>query len=380
MTNFTKLTRPLAIVALLSVTSQSSYGQVDAGTVIQAGKEDANILMNGYMSPLLKAFGAGLNSGWYQTAKPHGIGGFDITVAANVVFAPSSDLTYALNGLTLLRPAAGQPTEAPTIFGAAKEGPTVEVHDKSPFTNQDTVITSFNLPQGLGVNFAPVPTAQLAVGVGFGTDISIRFMPSYTVADTKVGMFGFAVKHDVKQWIPVMKELPFDLSVMFGYTSMGADVKFVNENAITPKVDSTKIYNENPDKKYTNQKGVFKAKAWTTNIIISKKLGPFTPYLGLGYQNSVTTFDLKGDYPVTVPNDADKAQDPNDDSFGYPARIKDVQDPVSIEGKLSGFRANAGFRLKLAVLTIHADYTFGEYRVASVGIGLNIQSLAPPSM
>jgi hypothetical protein len=353
--------------------------QTDAGAIIKGGIEDANTIMNGYFSPLMKSFGAGLNSGWYQTAKPHGIGGFDITISANATFAPSADQTYSLSGLNKVQPAAGQPTEAPSIFGKGGSGIDVEVHDKSPFTNQDTAITKFTLPPGLGTNIFAVPTAQLAVGVGYGTDIAVRFMPNLSFGDVGVGLFGFAVKHDFKQWIPGMKELPFDLSVMFGYTTMGATVKFVGDKAIQADTD-TNIYNPTPGKKYTNQQVEFKSKAWTTNIIISKKLGPFTPYLGVGYQSAKTTLALQGDYPVTVPNDAAKAQDPSDPSFTKPARIMEVNNPINIKGDLSGFRANVGFRLKLAVLTIHGDYTFGEYKVASVGLGLNIQSIAPFKM
>lgn len=334
------------------------------------------MLMNGYMSPLLKSFGAGLNSGWYQTAKPHGIGGFDITVSSNITFAPTEDLTYSLTGLQKLQPANPGETTAPTIFGDAKAGPKVNLVEKSPFTGNDTVLTSFVLPQGLGVNLFAVPTAQLSVGVGLGTDISVRFMPKMSAGDIGIGLFGFAVKHDFKQWIPVMKDLPFDLSAMFGYTTANADLRFTGASSIQPDTD-TNIYNPNPGKKYTNQKAEFKSTAWTTNLIISKKLGPFTPYLGVGYQQANTTLALLGDYPITVPNNQADATNPASPSFGKAAVISDISDPVNIEGNISGFRANVGFRLKLAVLTIHGDYTFGQYNVASVGLGLNIQSIAP---
>jgi hypothetical protein len=379
MTYFTKLTRPLAVTALLSVTTLNVMAQSDAAQLIKAGTADANTLFNGYLSPLMKSFGAGLNSGWFQTAKPHGLGGFDITISANATFAPSADQSYSLTGLQKVQPKAGEPNTAPSIFGSSSDGPIVEVRDKSPFTGQDTAITEVQLPGGLGTNLFAVPTAQLSVGVGFGTDVSVRFMPNISTGDIGVGLFGFAVKHDFKQWIPGMKELPFDLSAMFGYTTANANIKFSGNSSIQPEEDPN-IYNPNPDKVYNNQKGDFKSKAWTTNIIISKKLGPFTPYVGVGYQSAKTTLAIKGDYPVTVPNSQAAATDPTSPSFGKAAVIQDIKDPVNIEGNISGFRATAGFRLKFAVLTIHGDYTFGQYNVASVGIGLNLQSIAPFKM
>ncbi len=378
-TNFTKLARPLAVAAVLSATSLNVMAQSDAATLIKAGKEDINTLMNGYMSPLMKSFGAGLNSGWYQTAKPHGIGGFDITISANATFAPTEDQSYSLSGMQKIRPVDPTQTTAPSVFGKSGTGPKVQVMDKSPFTGMDTPITTFDLPGGTGMNIFAVPTAQLAVGIGFGTDVSVRFMPSLSFGDAGIGLFGIAVKHDFKQWIPGMKELPFDLSAMFGYTTMNADVKFSGDNSIQPDEDPN-IYNPNPGKKYTNQKADFNSKAWTTNIIISKKLGPFTPYLGVGYQQAKTTLALLGDYPVTVPNSTAAATDPTSPSFGKAAVISDITDPVTIKGDISGLRANIGFRLKLAILTIHGDYTFGQYNVASVGLGINLQSIAPFKM
>jgi hypothetical protein len=96
--------------------------QGDAAAMIKGGTEDANKLMNAYARPLLKSFGAGLNSGWFQTAKPHGIGGFDITVSGNLTFAPSSAENYSVNGLHLkhTRLKAGESDNAPTMFGGSK--------------------------------------------------------------------------------------------------------------------------------------------------------------------------------------------------------------------------------------------------------------------
>ena len=36
-------------------------------------------LIEAYFTPMAESFGAGLNNGWYNTGKPHSLGGFDIT-------------------------------------------------------------------------------------------------------------------------------------------------------------------------------------------------------------------------------------------------------------------------------------------------------------
>jgi hypothetical protein len=391
MTNFYKSTRVLAVAAIVAGTSTSLLAQKDAAALIQGGLEDANGLMTSYASPLMKSIGSGLNAGWFQTAKPHGIGGFDLTFSLNVPFAPTADQSYDASGFKNVKlDPSNTSTTSPTIFGEGKEGPKMNVIAPNPLHKgfadnfpgapnpyqKDTAIASFNLPQGAGINYFPVPTAQLSVGVGFGTEVSVRFIPTVTASDAKIGLFGFAVKHDFKQWIPGMKELPFDLSAMFGYTNLNLDYGFSGDNAISPE-SGPDIQPDQSGKTFDNQKLTLTSKAWTTNVIISKKLGPFTPYLGVGYQAASTTLKLEGDYPITSINENyDPAALPGSSNSKI-KKIDAVTDPISITGDISGFRANAGFRLKLAVLTIHADYTLGKYNVASVGLGINLQSIVP---
>jgi hypothetical protein len=39
----------------------------------------------------------------------------------------------------------------------------------------------------------------------------------------------------------------------------------------------------------------------------------------------------------------------------------------------SGLRANIGLRIKLAVITIHADFTKAQYNVFSTGLGVSFR-------
>jgi hypothetical protein len=378
--------------ALLSGASicsvQAVLAQDDMSIFLKSGLDNGNKLINAYASPMLNSFGTGLNAGWFNTAKPHGALGFDFTFSTNLVLAPTSAQTFDVNSLGLssqMQVLNGKNTSQ-TVFGSNKddENPELGLFARYPGATQDSLMSSFRLPAGSGVNFFPVPTAQLTVGVGYGTDVSVRFLPTISSGDFKVGMIGGAIKHDFKQWIPGMKELPFDLSAMVGFTTMNADFKM---EAMGADPADNYTYNPNSNKTYDNQALSFKSTAWTTNVIISKKLLFFTPYAALGYQSSSTTLTMQGDYPLTDVNanfDITKAYgtpgynaaDPN----SHPRVVKELKDPLEVKGTIGSFRATAGFRLKLAILTIHADYTYSEYSVASIGVGLNVQSLVPPKL
>jgi hypothetical protein len=366
----------IKLVALLAVFSIPVFAQEQMSEFLRAGTSDGSKVLGAYASPLLKSFGVYSNAGWFNTAKVHGLGGFSLNIYSNVALAPSEDKTFDVStlGLSSNTKVINGQNISQTIFGdnTSKNNPQIGMYSRYPGATQDSMLTSFKLPEGLGFSFLPLPAAQFSVGVGLGTEVSVRYLPTLKSSGFELGMIGFGVKHDVKQWIPGIKLLPFDLSVMGGYTKFDAIAKLAEVKGDAP---SSTIDNPNPNKTYS-QTAEFASTAYTFNVLISKKLAFFTPYLGLGYQGSTTELAMKGEYPVTEINTNYNPSDPT----SKPKVVRELKDPVKVEGKLDGFRATAGFRLKFTLFTLHADYTYANYSVASLGIGLNVQSLAPPKL
>ncbi|MEJ0033086.1 MAG: DUF6588 family protein [Bacteroidota bacterium] len=193
------------------------------GDIINQGKAsvaDAKYLSEGYISPMLKAVGYGMNQGWYNTAKPHKFPGFDLTVSVNPVFVPSADKIFSVDNTKLgsvqltqdikgNNPGATGKGDIPTILG--QKDITTTYTAKLPATG------SFNGPDGIGINFIPMPTAQLGIGLPKNTDLKVRFVPTVDLGKAtsdnitgKFGLFGIGIMHDIKQWIPGVKALPFD--------------------------------------------------------------------------------------------------------------------------------------------------------------------------
>ena len=75
--------KKLLFTILAGIIGLSSSGQTTK-------TEDAKSLIEAYISPLGNGLGAALNNGWYNTAKPHNLGGFDITITANIVMIPTN--------------------------------------------------------------------------------------------------------------------------------------------------------------------------------------------------------------------------------------------------------------------------------------------------
>ena len=303
----------LTILAVL--TGLSSFSQ--------NATEDGKKLIKAYISPLGNSLGAALNNGWYNTAKPHKLGGFDITVTANIVMIPNNAKIFNITESNENTFSGG---ETPTILGSG-DGVQVTYAGESS-----------DMPKGLNIPIIPLPMLQGGIGLIKGTELDFRYMPELKIGSAgKVGLFGVGLKHDILQWVPIVDKIPIDLSIQAGYTKLSSEIKLIDPTAtISPQAN-------------------LDVSATTVNLILSKKLLMFTPYLGLGYNSTQTTFNVKGNYNV-----AGLAIDESD--------LKEID-----FGSNNNFRANIGFRFNITVLALQANYTFSEYPTATIGAGISLR-------
>jgi hypothetical protein len=215
---------------------------------------------------------------------------------------------------------------APTFAGKMPE-------NRPIFVNQTDNNVKLELPKGIGWSVMPMPIIQAGVGLPFHTEIIGRFFPPVSLGGYgKINLWGVGLKHDIKEDLPIIKYLPFlQLAGLIGYTQMGMNFE-VNEKQ--------------------NQTIDFNTSAFTARLIGGINVPFVAVYLGLGYGYSSCNFDLKGLYTVSR---------------------ELAEDPISLSIKNNTFDANLGVRLKLALLTIHGDYTIGEYQVIAVGVGVALR-------
>lgn len=355
---FTKLLFTTSLfLSALTVSAQS-----DIAEIVKAGPQNATELANAYIKPAYKGFGMGLNSGWFNTARPHSLGGFDITFTGNIAFVPTDQRSFDVRSLTLdnryIAP-TGPNYTAQTVVGEDVEGAHFNVYNPNdPVTANRIPVGSFNMPGGTGLNFVPTPTAQINVGLIKGTEVSVRFIPTirFDSKDGQVNFYGFGLKHDIKQWIPVIKDLPFDLSIAGYYSSL----KLTYNQELNPDMGTTP---ENPDlpTDFSNQQLETKFDAYNINAIISKKISVITFWGNVGYNHIHSKIGLFGNYPVTtrlVPT----------------PKYTVYTDPVVIDNNEgSGVTAQAGFRLKLAFFTLQGSGAVGQYSAVNAGIGFSFR-------
>ena len=282
--------------------------------------DNAKVLMEGYMWPLGTAMGAGLNAGWYNTGKPHNFPGFDITFGGHNIMLPSSSRTFSVD----FGYAAGN--NLPTINGSSNGGQLMY-----PSVENPTEI--FNTPGGGDWENFFMPYIQASLGLVYDTELLFRYMPTILYSNMSTNYWGVGVKHDFKQYIPVVKELPFDASFLAAYSSLKSNYNIYDDASID-----------------------FDVQAFNCNLILSKKIAILTAYAGVGYQHSTANLVFDGMWRYLN----NSAQEVIQDS------------PINLSvGGLNGFKGTMGARIKLFLFTIHADYTLAEYNIFTIGLGLN---------
>jgi hypothetical protein len=290
-----------------------------AGDDINQGEK----LIEAYFTPMAESFGSGLNSGWYNTAKPHSLGGFDLTFTLNTVIIPNSAETFNI------KEAGGDvftsnSEEASTIFGSSETTEMTYNPSLLPATN-------FDMPGGFETLAMPLPILQAGIGLIKNTAIDIRYMPMLNLGDVgKVNLFGVGIKHDLLQWIPGIGDVvPMSLSLQGGYTTLDTELKIAGQEVS------------------------LNTKATTINLVASRKLLMVTGYAGVGYNSSTTNFSADADF-----------------------ELSGIKFDENVEMKFESnknLRANIGLRVNITLVTIQADYTFAEYPTATLGLGVSLR-------
>jgi hypothetical protein len=265
-----------------------------------------------YIKPAATWLGTVLNSGTYYDADVPETFGFKFNIIGMWTYIPDDQKSFKPNpnieGIDNLEPTA-------TIFGSKSS----YYLSKNGF---------FTYPAGFALNAVPGGMYQVS-GSFFNTELMLRFYPSSKYEDDQVGLFGFGIKHEISNHIPL---LPVDISVQLLYNH------FTFEHNNGDIEDFTAIKSNNI----------------AFNVHASKTLASFfIAYAGLQYESS--SMDLE--YYFEDPNDL------------YP-EIADQKHKLKIDGENS-FRFTLGSALKLGYFVLNADVNLTKLTTFTVGLSFD---------
>ncbi len=203
-------------------------------------------------------------------------------------------------------------TEAPFNPAATVEAPTLFGARTGP-TATGTGGTVFVFPGGFDVKRMPLAVPQVTVGSFLGTEATVRFADAELTEDIdRIRLFGFGARHNLSQYLPM---LPVDLAGGF----------FWQHFEVGDLID---------------------AKTFSLGVQGSITRSVLTGYAGIAWEKA--TLDLS--YPRGTGDFAERIE-------------------FSLDGENS-VRLTVGAALRLAIVTLHADYSLASQGTIVLGLGL----------
>lgn len=304
----------------------------------------------GYVAPLARGLGHALTAGLVSSADPHGRLGFSVGVRAVGALFPDRDETFAVVApgsvtYTSPNPIIGTRTysnpysvsnggRSPTVAG---EGPGAVLSPQGTFRTDlmlaglDPDDFALELPRGQDFPAAPFAVIDAALGLGFGTQIMVRLIPTLDAGRVlgadgagELGAFGVGVMHNLTQWLPIPTPM-WDLSIAAG----------------TQKV-SLGDY--------------FEASGNTVGLVASAGIGPLSAYA------HASSYGAQADVDYRVENGSGNPGLPADRT-----RVAFAEEVGRTE------RLALGAQLDLVLLKLSAEYGMGDYRTISVRVALGVR-------
>lgn len=385
---------------VISVTIAMSTLFAQDNTKLSIGEFDPYI--SEYFKPMAQGIAVSMGSGWVHTAKTHSKLGFDVTFSAAFTSIPASEASftssdisgmendgyYFSNGTQDSRPPSNDIITFPNIRTDGDEGGSI-IHKELSFSGVSGII-NYKAISGLTAKYAGAASIQAGIGLPKGIELMIRYFPDVSgminagvpsgvdMEMLKTSYWGIGIKHDLKQWIPAIKKVPFlQMSALFTYSSFNTgfagDDLILDPGTIVGDIDNV---HDNSGASYDDQKFEMKVSSFTGAFLIGANIPVFQPFIGVGFNSGKFDAGLTGTFPIINVN-ADynpllPETDPN--SKVFIVNEGDIEtDPLNVEARTTEFNLQMGARLKLGFFVLHYQYTRQKFNMHSGGIAITFR-------
>jgi hypothetical protein len=355
--------------------------------VLSGGREDANRLVGAYVGPLGRGFSQALGQNWFNTANSLKLLRFNVQAGATMLTLPETDRTFDANALGLqnIRPLGGQADRVPTIAGERNAASPSWVvfgtlaDSTAPGGLRSVALDTLpDLLKGLGMRNVFAPYIQANIGLIKNTELNIRYAPVLDLSTVggnlvpdnllrgEIRFWGAGIKHELLQWIPVLKRFPLSMSIYANHSRMSyaLDTRVDGPSASDyPRTLPGNLvladYRINGSEDFSKQRLFMEGRATGLGLILSKKILMVTGFASLGMQESTFRLVAEGNYPVR----SGLTPDPNN-PLRFTEEWTSLNKPLDIETKSNRtLRMGVGVRAKILMIAVHAEaFTLGEYK------------------
>jgi len=297
-------------------------------------KQISEGLLAGYTQPVVTAFGTAVSTGLFHSAYSHDFLGFDLSVRAMYIQIPNSAKYY--NDVAVVCSLANDQLVSyevnldsiSTIFGP-EEQPDIPAPGNA-------VGIPPNIPNGFNVSGVPFIMPQLNVGFVLGSEIFLRYIP-FSYKGSSMKFLGFGIKQQINK-LPFFKNVPLPVAIAIG----GAYQRFGIKDSLGVQIVNTRN--------------------WALQLLVSKRLGPFEPVIGVGIED--TKAYIRYQFVYEIP---DTINNIPQDRLSV---IRDIDVEMEAENRN---RIMAGFNLNIGFLFIHYDYNIVPYQTHNAIVGFKVR-------
>lgn len=209
-----------SFIFLLGINAVTAQSQIDLLT------EDMLLVADNYAAPGAEGAALQASAGWFTTARASEKWQIDVSIHGNALFIPrgkESRLSRNSN-FSVLNLRSGSSALLPTVFG----GKTEEVFEgeiQNPI-GSGSIPFNFNAIEGLDKEVLLHPFAQVTVGLPYGTDVAVRFLPRVAIDDVGFSTYGVGIKHNFSQYIKFSRPDDFQFAAAITYSNFNVDYAF----------------------------------------------------------------------------------------------------------------------------------------------------------
>ena len=344
---------------ILSLLTLFLFGSLAAQDLEETLEELSGKAAQAYVGPIVSGFGTNLNGGWFHKSPKQKFLGLDFELGIVAMATPFKDEddhfntqgNFSFNYDQAVDIAQGVPESifddtvdaimeqeftvlmyGPTIIGPADEHVIIEFPTQTIIVNTDAGPQSVDLAgstidineaKGLleDFDFLPLIAPQLSIGTIYGTQLSLRYLPTYEIENLgEIAYLGFGLQHNPKAWLPIPIPVDFCLAAFTQSLDIG---DIVTTNALSYGLNVSKTF--------------------------GMRMLSVTPYAG--YMAESCTMEFKYDYVLDITSN----------------EINQIK--FELESENTG-RLTLGSSFRVGVFNMNVDYNMGIYNSVTAGFGL----------
>src|SRR5690606_13271630 len=221
--NFLTLKRTIqhsVILFLVLVTYNSNAQENDVDLFV----EDMLKIADDFASPAAEGAAYQAGAGWVSSAEGLEVCEVHFSVPANVLFIPGSKKATNTNSndYSTFNIIGGDQATTPSAFGGATdtsfEGEIDFMGNSLPF--------SFEAIDGINKSVLMHPFLQAGIGVPFGTEVTVRFLPQLEIDGVNFSTYGIGIKHNFNQYFRFSQPEDFQFAALLAYSKFDVNYEF----------------------------------------------------------------------------------------------------------------------------------------------------------